>query len=89
MVDNGGMTSEVEAPLVAIHPSVAQCIPLQIVVKKRLTIAHVAIDELPRFRRDVRELDAETGRRDVRGHRLTRFTRPSNHPDRIELIAAG
>src|SRR3984957_4787036 len=57
----------------------------EIVVKERLPIAHVAVHELPRFRRDLRELRPEPGGRGVAG--VARLPAPAHDRIRLELVA--
>src|SRR5690606_33875144 len=59
---------------------------LLIVVEERLAVAHVAVHELARFRRNVRELRPEP-RRHVRA-RARHLARPPHDADRVELVAA-
>src|SRR5882724_1920207 len=59
----------------------------EIVVEKRLAIASVAVDQLPRFGGDLRELGAEPRLRALRA--LHRVARPPDHGDRVEFVAAG
>ena len=53
-------------------------------MEERLAVAHVAIDELPRLLRDLREARAEAGRRVVAA--VGRLARPLHDGVRLELV---
>src|ERR1019366_23274 len=58
----------------------------EVVVKERLSVAHVAVHQLPGLGRDLGELGAKAGRRGVPG--VARLPTPPDDGVRLELVSA-